>query len=207
MRTKMNWIGILVVLLIVIGAGGAVALDMSLEIGGSRVPATWVNDQISEYGVEHHEALLPIEYAFSGRIGLRIPEWSFWRASTTFGLDLRMSSRASEGGHFSADLLGLSAGTCILFGRLAPTIDAVVYRASYSAPERVAQSLSGWGLGFRFGISYRQPISSKLSVTIGAQGDIARIDLNGGDRASGADNGTLDFSGVGLSIGIVWGGW
>jgi len=207
MRTTLrNGLRVTVILCVVLSAIEACGFDLSLSIGGAFVPAAWVNDQIAEYGIRYHELIKPIEYALSGRLGLRIPDWSFWRATTRLGLDLRTVSRMTEGGRFSADLLGFSAGADVLLGKLIPAIDVIAYLASYDAPERDVVSLSGWGIGLRLGISYRQSISPNLAVEIGVQGDVARIKLDG-DRNGGASDAILDLSGIGASIGMVWRGW
>ena len=184
----------------------ASAMDLSLSAGAGSASAGWINEQLSQYSLEYREPLSPIRHVIHARLGVSLPEWNVWRIHPAIGFDLRTGMRGTEGGSYSADLMGVSLGGAAPLGRrLTAELSVVGYYASFEAPEREEISLSGWGVGGRLELKYRLALSERLGLEIGILGDLANVGLSS-DRDMPTGMPEVNFSGIGVSIGIGWRG-
>lgn len=205
MRKWTCWTAILCTLLWTASVA-ALAMDLSLSAGIGSASAGWINQQLAQYSLEYRESLSPIRHVLHARLGVSIPEWNVWRIHPAIGFDLRTGMRGTDGGPYSADLMGVSlGGAAPLGGRLTAELSVVGYYASFEAPEREAISLSGWGAGGRLEMKYRLPLSERLGLEIGIVGDLVNVGLTG-ERDSATGRPEVDFSGIGISIGVGWRG-
>jgi len=185
----------------------AAALDASLSAGLGTAAAGWINEQLLAYGEQYREPLPPMNSVYHARIDARIPEWTLWRFYPAIGLDLRTASRNTEGGPYSAGLLGMSGGVAASWGqRLIGELSVVLYRASFDGPAREDIAMSGWGVGGRFELTYRLPLAERLGLELGFAGDLASVGLADGGRDAPLGRPAVDFSGIGISIGLSYRG-
>jgi len=184
----------------------ASAVELSLCGGASMASPDWLNEQLDQYGVEYRESLAPIRSAFQARLDVGIPELRLWRFYPVLGFDMRMASRSTQGGPYSAGMIGVSIGSAIPMGeRLTMELAVVVYRGTYDSPPREGTSLSGWGVGGRLGVSYEIPLTERFGLEIGILGDLARVVFAGGRESSDVGS-EINLSGIGVSIGVTWRG-
>ncbi|MDD5264751.1 MAG: hypothetical protein PHU43_07920 [Candidatus Bipolaricaulis sp.] len=187
----------------------AVGLTFQWEgtLGVDSAAMRWVNEQIEEYESAFHEAIDPLSFGLRVEIGAAVTDLSIAGFTPTVAMEANFASRSTGGGPFVARALGLSLGASRAFGHVVVGFDAMASWGSLHRPR--SDAMSGWGLGVAGEAAWTTAVGGRLGLTVGLRARYLAIGRATGD-VDGRDDGEtvalLDFSGVGLWMGITWKG-
>jgi len=186
-------------------AVGAFSLNVELGIGGAAM--TYVNGLIGEHEALTHEGLRDLGPALTGRIGAVLnPITSGIRPE--IGLELATTSVRARDTTVNAAIVGGYAGLAYSIGggHVSAAIDG--YRGSFSFPAARYVDLAGWGVGVHGGVGYGIQLAGErlvLRLSLVAQWmPVWNLSDTEGLEYRGRGQPFLDFSGIGVSLGVEW---
>ncbi|MCK4393294.1 hypothetical protein KAX17_10360 [Candidatus Bipolaricaulota bacterium] len=183
------------------------ALGMRGGLLVSSVGMDQVNLLIANYNDANETELPALSLAWGGEVDVSFGELA-GMIPLVGGRGLSASSSA-EGVTVSSSVIGVYAGGAFRFGPLEVSADVGAYRGGFSFPAARYENLSGWGAGIVGKATYSLRLTSALGLSLGLGFQWLTVpqvtDAEGGIYVP-REGPFLDFSGLGLVIGLYWAG-
>lgn len=186
----------------------AVAVGISGNLLVSMVAMDQVNLLIDQYNGANQAEVSGLRLGWGAEADVSFGELA--GIIPCVGLRGMVASSTAQREKVQSSLVGFYVGGTFQLGPLGLSTDIGAYRSSFSFPAAQYEGLTGWSGGIIGEASYTLRLTSALQVSLGVRLHWLPVqklhDAEGGvyELREGA---FLDFSGIGLSIGLAWTGF
>ena len=185
----------------------ATGLGVEVSVELSTVNMAHVNTEIGAYADQHHESISGIHVAWGGAIQSGLG-FSILGMEPTLGVRVLLAATESGGGTIGSSLLGVSIGGLYRFGAWSVRGDLNMYRGTFSFVRGGYDGLSGLGIGAAAAAGYAIRLGQKVQVRLEVGLQWLPVDeMTGADGVAHQGRSGepfLDFTGVGVTVGVTW---
>ena len=183
----------------------ATALGMSGAALVTSVTMDNVNLAIDEYNTANSTSVSGLHLAWGGEAQVSVG--SFGGLIPSLGLRGLSASSVGQREHVAVSAVGFYVGGSFILGGWGLCADVGAYRGAFSFAAGGYDGLVGWSGGITGGVSYSLHLGSAIRITLGLRLQwlpVQQLTDTGGGVYASRNGAFLDFSGVGVSIGVSW---
>jgi hypothetical protein len=169
-----------------------------------------VNAQIALYGEDHHVPVGEIHSTWGIGLGASFPFSVFGVKPGIYGRALLATGGGAEETPVDASALGIAAGGTFEMGAWSARADIGLYHGAFSFARAGYDGLGGLGVGANATVAYRMALPAGFSLSVAGLLRwivIGEMTDSTGESYGGRGLPFLDFSGIGVSVGVTWAGW